>query len=207
MTAPTIRSGIATRQRRFRSHVSHGRRRNKHRIHQMKIEAGQQYRLELERPYYSNVRAFKSKELNDQFIGRLVGGSSSPSKFKTPHRPADESHPAALVTYRRSSGKVHYVRVSGDKSKRGGWLLRREDFERILRFPNPGLALKELLALPTIPRFYRHFIPPKGKEVELSVSIANGRNDLGTGGALQFNLRNRPAQSWFGRLRRIGTSK
>jgi hypothetical protein len=79
--------------------------------------------------------------------------------------------------------------------------MRKSDYEKILRLPHPGRALKELYALKDMPKYVVDFIP--SGPVRLGVGIASRHPKLGVGGGLQFNLLDNLHERDFDGIRRI----
>ncbi len=136
-----------------------------------------------------------AKDLNDEFVREYREQNPDGTEAQRPH---DERFPAYRVTYRVSEKEpLDLVRVSPeDGDSAGGWLMLREDFDRIRNHPEAEEIFRTFFAVNFDPKYVNRFIPPNGATFDMNYSIV-GDNKWGAGGALQFQLPERVPAKWF----------
>ena len=186
MAAPTIHAGIASQRPQLRLQKLRNNRLNRFEVGQMRIISRQALKLQQRQPHLTNVERTSPARLNRKFVADTKARTGWKPGQTEPHPPHDAKRLAYTATYtpRRN---VEYVRVFLDRKRpAGGWLMRKSDYEKIARLPNPGRALKELYSLKDVPKYVVDFVP--SGPVRLSIGIANKHPKLGKGGGLQFNI-------------------
>ena len=111
------------------------------------------------------------------------------------HPPYDMNYPTYMVT---AKDEVQFVRVMPKDSKDmpiGRWLMRREDYDVIMKGPNPANALREYLALPTMPVAASEVRLPAG--TKLRIGIASPHQKWGRGGGVQIEILDALDIDWF----------
>ena len=166
---------------------------------QRKPEKVRQRFEKLNKRKWASHEQVSSKELNDGFVKEHRAKSPKEDDAEPPH---DVNFPSFSVSYRVADrGKLELVRVFPKKRRlTRGWLMLREDFDRIRKLPNAHEVFKTLFALDEMPEVFNHFIPPKGATVQMNYSVA-GKNKFGPGGGVQFQLVGRVPDEWFGTTR------
>ena len=137
---------------------------------------------------------------NNKFVKDYVKKNKDNPKAEKPQRPHDENFPIYSVNHTVSRDQpLELVRVSDEEgSYVGGWLMLREDFDRIRKLPNAEEIFRTLFALKKTPKFFNRFTPPDGATFRMNYSVA-GKNDWGPGGGVQFQLPERVPKRWFER--------
>ena len=97
---------------------------------------------------------------------------------------------------------LEFVRVTArNGGSSGGFIMRRQDYERILEDGGPA-AVRDAWSLPVEPELV---LPVNPADTRLRVGIA-AANQFGSGGGLQFELLDELRRSWFGKPVEIGRS-
>jgi hypothetical protein len=152
----------------------------------------------LDKRTWATKKKVSARKLNDEFVQKHRRRNANNPNAKPPELPHDPDAPALTVTHKVSeTNPLDLVRVFPEDGKvTGGWLMLREDFDRIRRLPNAAEIFKELLALEKTPKFFNRLQPPPGASFEMNISFV-GKNKWGPGGGVQFQPCPKIADEWF----------
>jgi len=142
----------------------------------------------------------------DQF--RDFHGRIDKAALKDPfHAPNDPAYPVYEVETTRDT--ANYVRLVPEATKgdpTGEWIMRRSDYDAIMKHPDGPQILKDKYALPSAPKYVSTVRIPPGEKLQMGV--AKGNPKWGNGGGVQFRINpQRPFKPWFSTSQPFGYSK
>jgi len=146
----------------------------------------------------------KSAERANQDFAK---GFRARSADAAPHPPYELTEPVHTKTLKRPSVD-EFVRVVLKRHKdspAGKWLMRKPDFEKIMKHPDGPRRLKDAFALPEVPDHVVDVKLPKGTKI--GVGTANGHPEWGRGGGTQIEVKGKFDDDWFVNSRIIRDKK
>jgi len=84
----------------------------------------------------------------------------------------------------------------------GNWLMKKSDYNEIMKQPDGKQRLKDMFALPKAPDYVASVALPAGTRVRSGV--VNGHPKWGRGGGTQIEIRDNYDQDWYVNVRPIG---